>query len=131
MSEAPTQGLRLAVLLTRVSALVPCSVTPQTRIQIHPSDWMQIVDEVQRLGNELEIERMRLAACGTAALGYFKGCAQEYDSASLQDVLRLFRKESELRVAASKVVQFQSEEEYADAIEALDAALHPETGVKP
>ncbi len=32
---------------------------------------------------------MRLAACGTAALGYFKGCKDEYKSASLDDVLRL------------------------------------------
>lgn len=39
--------------------------------------------------DELERERIRLAACGVAALGYYKGCAPEYDSASLQDVLRL------------------------------------------
>ena len=38
---------------------------------------------------ELERERMRLAACGVAALGYFNGCAKEYTSASLDDVLSL------------------------------------------
>ena len=38
---------------------------------------------------EVEIERMRLAACGVAALGYFKGCAEEYISASLNEVLAL------------------------------------------
>jgi len=38
---------------------------------------------------EVEIERMRLAACGVAALGYFEGCAEEYISASLNDVLAL------------------------------------------
>lgn len=78
--------------ITRVNALVPNSVTPRTRIEIHPSDWIKVTDEVERLGAELEIERMRLAACGTAALGYLKGCSPEYDSASLQDVLRLYAK---------------------------------------
>ncbi len=38
---------------------------------------------------ELETERMRLAGCGVAALGYFDGCADAYKSASLSDVLRL------------------------------------------
>lgn len=38
---------------------------------------------------ELERERMRLAACGAAALGYFEDCLDEYKSASLDDVLRL------------------------------------------
>jgi hypothetical protein len=43
-------------------------------------------DEARR---ELETERMRLAACGVAALGYFNGCEDAYKSASLDDVLRL------------------------------------------
>lgn len=46
-------------------------------------------DELQKLRDELERERMRLAGCGVAALGYFDGCHPDYDSASLQDVLRL------------------------------------------
>lgn len=37
----------------------------------------------------LEIERLRLAACGIAALGYFDGCNEKYKSASLSDVLRM------------------------------------------
>ncbi|HGW4420722.1 TPA: hypothetical protein ACNIEI_001715 [Pseudomonas aeruginosa] len=44
---------------------------------------------VAGLEAELETERMRLAACGTAALGYFDGCADAYKSASLSDVLQL------------------------------------------
>ncbi|MDG3878091.1 hypothetical protein L5B10_29765, partial [Pseudomonas aeruginosa] len=44
---------------------------------------------VAGLEAELETERMRLAGCGTAALGYFDGCADAYKSASLSDVLRL------------------------------------------
>lgn len=45
--------------------------------------------EVERLKDELETESMRLVACGVAALGYFDGCAEEYHSASLHDVLAL------------------------------------------
>jgi len=55
-----------------------------------------MADEIIRLRarlaaaeRQLEVERMRLAACGVAALGYFEGCADEYRSASLDDVLRL------------------------------------------
>lgn len=47
---------------------------------------------VRRLEDELETERMRLAACGVAALGYFEGCKPEYQSASLHEVLRLWKK---------------------------------------
>lgn len=49
----------------------------------------QLRAEVERLEDALETETMRLAACGVAALGYFQGCAEEYDSASLRDVLAL------------------------------------------
>lgn len=47
------------------------------------------VKEIIRLSAELEREHGRLAACGVAALGYFDGCAEEYKSASLEDVLKL------------------------------------------
>jgi len=45
--------------------------------------------EIERLSDECETERMRLAVCGVAALGYFDGCKDEYRSASLNDVLQL------------------------------------------
>lgn len=48
-----------------------------------------LIPRVRQLEEELEIERMRLAACGVAALGWFDGCKPEYESASLHDVLRL------------------------------------------
>jgi len=44
--------------------------------------------QLDEANNRLEIERMRLAACGTAALGYFTDCHDDYKSASLDDVLR-------------------------------------------
>lgn len=44
---------------------------------------------IAELMHNLETERLRLAACGTAALGYFDSCLDEYKSASLDDVLKL------------------------------------------
>ena len=37
----------LDVLIRRVNALIPSSVTPATRIEIHPCDWLTLVDAVQ------------------------------------------------------------------------------------
>lgn len=53
---------------------------------------LRLFPYVRRIEDELERERMRLAACGVAALGYFDGCSPAYDSASLQDVIRLWNK---------------------------------------
>lgn len=55
-----------------------------------------LTDRIAELECELEIERCRLAACGVAALGYFEGCAENYKSASLDDVLRMRGKLDEL-----------------------------------
>ena len=52
---------------------------------------------IKELENETERERMRLAACGTAALGYFKECHEDYRSASLEDTLRLYGKYESLK----------------------------------
>lgn len=49
----------------------------------------EMLDRLEAAEGGLETERMRLAACGVAALGYFEGCAEEYTSASLDDVLNL------------------------------------------
>jgi len=46
-------------------------------------------EDIGKLKEELEDERIRHAACGTAALGYFTGCHEKYLSASLQDVINL------------------------------------------
>lgn len=55
-----------------------------------PGGWIDALRRrVAELENDCERERMRLAACGVAALGYFTGCLDEYKSASLDDVLRL------------------------------------------
>lgn len=55
----------------------------------NPAAISEILDRLEAAEGELETERMRLAACGVAALGYFEGCAKEYMSASLDDVLAL------------------------------------------
>ena len=52
-------------------------------------DVADVRSELNSTKEELETERMRLAGCGVAALGYFEGCRDEYKSSSLDDVLRL------------------------------------------
>ena len=82
--------------------------------------------EIERLKAELERERMRLAACGTAALGYFEGCHEDYKSASLDDVLRLredLQRERTARLVLMEAIEFLSTNE-AYEVEPSD----PETG---
>ena len=66
-----------------------------------------LMAKLEAAQKEVEIERMRLAACGVAALGYFEGCAEEYISASLNDVLALRAKieEMEQQEPAGKFIQ--------------------------
>jgi hypothetical protein len=64
----------------------------RNRAEIAESDAAHSRDAVVDLEHQLEVERMRLAAVGTAALGYFDGCADEYQSATLHDVLALRQK---------------------------------------
>jgi hypothetical protein len=63
--------------------------------------WKAKFDECDRdralAEKDAERERLRLAACGVAALGYFKGCIAEYKSASLGDVLRLRAQSDKMR----------------------------------
>lgn len=55
----------------------------------NPVAITELLDRLETTEKELEKERLRLAACSVAALGYFEGCAQEYRSAALDDVLKL------------------------------------------
>lgn len=89
--------------------------------------WLgEAIDELNRLRAELERERMRLAACGTAALGYFYGCHEDYKSASLDDVLRLVerckRAEAE-RDALRREVELLRQYGNKDCTAMADAAL--------
>ena len=61
------------------------------------------LEEITTLRQQLEIERMRLAACGVAALGYFDGCKDEYRSASLEDTLRLYEKVAQYKADAERL----------------------------
>ncbi|EOD8865507.1 hypothetical protein [Pseudomonas aeruginosa] len=74
--------------------------------------------KVAGLEAELETERMRLAACGTAALGYFDGCADAYKSASLSDVLRL---RGDCDSALARVAELERQEPVALANRGLHA----------
>ena len=66
----------------------------------------QYREERDKAEKELETERMRLAGCSAAALGYFYGCSEEYKSASLSDVLAL-RERYDKAVSAYKEVSEQ------------------------
>lgn len=58
---------------------------------------LKLIEQNKALEADLETERLRLAACGVAALGYFDGCKDEYRSASLEDTLRLYESNKELK----------------------------------
>jgi len=62
------------------------------KCECNTDDAWRFARECDELKEQLETERMRLAACGVAALGYFDGCKDEYRSASLGDVLRMHAK---------------------------------------
>ena len=75
--------------------------------RLNPHQWVYDLchdaDRARELEKELETERMRLAGCGVAALGYFTECADEYKSASLNDVLRLYQEAADLRAKLDTV----------------------------
>lgn len=71
----------------------------------HRNERDAALARVAELEAELKTECMRLAACGTAALGYFDGCADAYKSASLSDVLRL---RGDCDAALAKVAELES-----------------------
>lgn len=75
----------------------------------HNAECIRLGERIAALEKELETERMRLAACGVAALGYFNGCADEYKSASLDDTLRLQAEKERLREALEKVPHLWTE----------------------
>lgn len=58
-------------------------------MEVSPSEIIFLLDKIESLNSELEVERMRLVACGVAAQGHFEDCLEEYKSASLDDVLQL------------------------------------------
>ena len=80
-----------------------------------------LLDHLEAAENKLETERMRLAACSVAALGYFDGCAKEYTSASLDDVLNLRKR---LEAAEKELVEIRHGAAVAnDTIKALQAKV--------
>jgi len=73
---------------------------------------VQLREENARLNDEGERERIRLAACGVAALGYHRdgdSIHPDYESASLSDVHRLTAK---LERAEAEVARLKSEVEF-------------------
>ncbi|RTT16296.1 hypothetical protein [Pseudomonas aeruginosa] len=96
---------------------------------VRASDFDEFATQYERivgaLRAELETERMRLAGCGVAALGYFDGCADAYKSASLSDVLRL-RADCDAALAEVERIKAISDNYYVLCVERqqqLDTAL--------
>ncbi len=57
MSDDLTSNEQIAALIKNVNARIPSSVTPSTRISIHPSEWIFLSGEIEsqaRLLSELE-----------------------------------------------------------------------------
>jgi hypothetical protein len=86
------------------------------------ADLANAADEIDSLRQQLETERMRLAACGCAALGYFNGCADEYKSASLDDVLALHQRVVELehaiddKMVVAHIGTFEKDDDPTEAV---------------
>jgi len=74
-------------------------------------DYVLYSDHEQQLkeaNDELEVERMRLAGCSVAALGYFDGCDDKYKSASLDDVLSLYEQLKERDALLDEVLKAEA-----------------------
>lgn len=79
----------------------PTKTTPEKLAEMNDSlitDNTYLRAELTKAHAESETERLRLAACGVAALGYFKECRDEYRSDSLDHTLRLYAEKERLRL---------------------------------
>ena len=77
-------------------------------------EMLEAAKEIERLREELEIERMRLAACGAVALANTPETAKQarhmqdnYRSASLDDVIRAVDAEMELRAENQRLREIE------------------------
>lgn len=81
------------------------SVSPDLKFEVMACNSIsRALKEIQELRKDVETERMRLAACGVAALGYFHGCHDDYNSASLNDVLNLRARAEKAQADSEKLV---------------------------
>jgi hypothetical protein len=60
-----------------------------TKIELNLLSKEELITLYLEQDDLLETERLRLAACGVAAIGYFEEVDEKYKSASLSDVLRM------------------------------------------
>ena len=90
----------------------------------NPSAILELIEKYKALESDLETERLRLAACGVAALGYFDGCKDEYRSASLEDTLRLYESNKELK---SQLAEYKRQSQNEAEIKQLEIALRIKT----
>ena len=92
--------------------LHPLTTSPHKEVK----DWMKkataaisfLEQQLKEANDELEVERMRLAGCSVAALGYFDGCDDKYKSASLDDVLSLYEQLKERDALLDEVLKAEA-----------------------
>lgn len=92
------------------SPYIPCQVAFNDAA--NPAAVLALIAENERLEAEAETERMRLAACGMAALGHHKDgdpIHESYHSASLADVLGLRAEVDVLRKDAARLDRLDME----------------------
>ena len=90
----------------KISEAIDAAIAMIERLEAAEKERDALRAKLEAVEKELEVERMRLAACGVAALGYFNGCAKEYESASLYDVMELRAKNDALRAAMEKIADW-------------------------
>lgn len=94
-------------------------ITPEKLAEMNDSlitDNNHLRTELVKAKAELETERLRLAACGTAALGYFEDCKDEYRSASLGDILRLYEQNKRYRATLEKLACLGNGDQHGNSI---------------
>ena len=101
--EGVDMTLDPAIASAAIDAVQPGALYLPSRAQIDTLAGItrSALDEIERIQKDLDIERMRLAACGVAALGWFDGCVDEYRSATLTDTLALVENNAALRKEAA------------------------------
>lgn len=81
--------------IRRVNAQVPNSVTPETRISLHPADWIELTEEIERLDKKC------------AALAFL-----QYGSPAKLDTLDIYEEHDGLRaISPAKVLKIVEENE--------------------
>jgi hypothetical protein len=76
-SVAALEPQPVSALIAKVNARIPSSVTPATRIEIHPSEWISLTDEIERLTRVVEDASAAMNVAGAAGYDSPADCIRE------------------------------------------------------